>query len=769
MTQFHNPYHFVPVEAGGSTDDLGRKAFEERQAGRASHQRYLPGTYSGRIVCRLATQDAVIIGAEREKGGENEPARVVNFEIDRRPAIPASTLRGLIGSIAEAASNSALRVLTDALYSYRRRPQDDPGAIPSAIGIVLADQYERGKPAWKLRPLVLPTIKIEGPNALTAVCRLSQSYRGMYPIPNLRVFVGDRSRIVRESFPYRTYRMDQEQFFYLKLVDRQWDPGESFAWDAQQHRKPGGRAAFLLAQRAIGNPDPITQDEWLRLPVAERRLYRRGIMRVLGCWDRDVAEPKKHELFIPYPEGAESWPTIPMAQAVVERFEDLADQRTEAEEKGSPLPYHPAGTERESPVDRKYPRRFRLKGGDLVYFLPTADGQSVAEISLSSIWRGRVEQRDRTGIPEGAETTYSFFRKIDEELVPFGERREKITIAEQLFGFVERGKEEGSEAGLALASRVRFSQGLLKEFRGQDYENWTPDSEGLASPWGGEKTLKILDSPKPPSPALYFRPRGGQGYIEKRKLSAQGHIPHGRKFYLHRQSQPAEPWWSEYQWNNLAYRDNPELKWTQRSLGRPIRSGAVFYFHVDFSNLSRTELGLLAYALRPSPDFRHKIGMGKPIGLGCVKIEPVGVFYVNRWGGRYTGEGLFAPRYGNCWVDLDAQTDKWPARYGRELQTQLAGHALDALREEFEGGMRPAIRNAVRLLGRTGHLSGGVHYPTLNEQGAHAEDELYRWFVENDAREAQNPPGRQFLTPISAESQAIEPLEMLDAVETVED
>ena len=40
---------------------------------------------------------------------------------------------------------------------------------------------------------------------------------------------------------------------------------------------------------------------------------------------------------------------------------------------------------------------------------------------------------------------------------------------------------------------------------------------------------------------------------------------------------------------------------------------------VDFDNLSPRELGLLLYALKPAEGFRHKLGMGKPIGLGGVR------------------------------------------------------------------------------------------------------------------------------------------------------
>lgn len=53
-----------------------------------------------------------------------------------------------------------------------------------------------------------------------------------------------------------------------------------------------------------------------------------------------------------------------------------------------------------------------------------------------------------------------------------------------------------------------------------------------------------------------------------------------------------------------------------------------------------TKLGLLLYALEPDAGFHHKVGMGKPLGLGSVKVEVLGYFRVDR-GQRYTVAGLW--------------------------------------------------------------------------------------------------------------------------------
>ncbi len=146
-----------------------------------------------------------------------------------------------------------------------------------------------------------------------------------------------------------------------------------------------------------------------------------------------------------------------------------------------------------------------------------------------------------------------------------------------------------------------------------------------------EVRLKILGSPKQPCPVMYFKPQTGQGgYIAKRSLNPAQHMPQGRKWYLHAKgSADDRPWETKH----------PQESQNQKNLVRPIRGGKQFFFHVDFDNLSDEELGLLLYALEPDGKFHHKVGMGKPLGLGSVKAEVVGHFEIDRIQ-RYSLAGL---------------------------------------------------------------------------------------------------------------------------------
>ena len=89
----------------------------------------------------------------------------------------------------------------------------------------------------------------------------------------------------------------------------------------------------------------------------------------------------------------------------------------------------------------------------------------------------------------------------------------------------------------------------------------------------------------------------------------------------------------------------------------PVRENTEFYFHLDFNNLTEWELGLLFYALRPTEEFRHKLGMGKPIGLGRVRIDIMGILLIDR-AQRYRTNDLFhAPRYHTTWLNNQIPPD----------------------------------------------------------------------------------------------------------------
>ena len=321
---FHLPYHFVPFEQPSPKDRLTVEQYM-KEPGQATHAVWKPGTHSGRIVCRLETVTPIFIGSHRDDSKQR--ACVNNYRLNGEIAIPATSLRGMVSSLAEAASNSALRVLnTRARYSVRKPLE--PEYVLSAIGMIRWNK-ETG---YKLQPLCVPTLRADR----DGVARLPEDYQGLFPEPNLKVYLGDYNSIRNSSFPYRTFRLDAPEWWAMPLQRRSWLPGFKLSDDDYQHRKPISTRSFVLGQDPIlPRATPVKwQELGSRVAEADRSLWLPGVMRVLGCWgNREKSEMiptgKKHELFLPWP-ASPNWPVVPLSEQVVEEFHALCDERAES-------------------------------------------------------------------------------------------------------------------------------------------------------------------------------------------------------------------------------------------------------------------------------------------------------------------------------------------------------------------------------------------------------------------------------------------------------
>ncbi len=696
---FHNPYAFVPVVQPMETIDP--LALHTESAGAVRHDKYVPGTYSGRIICRLETKGPVIVGAAHvEHAEQNLPADIEPF-LDpdtMRPAIPSTSLRGLISSLAETASSSALRVLNERTLSYRCSEHEN---LP-AIGMIAGN----GK---RLRPLALPLLR----NGM-----ISEPYRVMFSdfkVPPVRVYLnGYRPTVAGPtevailrpgSFlaarnPNSSSADNPAEVWYMRLGKR-----TRTGWNVTvEHAHMAG--PILLAQDPSPDPDyrdPIDAATYAALPAAQKELYTRGVIRVLGAVGRASLSRRKHELFIPLPP-----PGIPDfdASAAVAEFERLAAERTEEDET---LPYEPKGSHRND-GEKQAGKKIKLRDGDIVYFAPTEDGTKVERVAISSIWRKSVPG-----------TIHEFFRDISPELLPFNGARREVTVAESIFGYVDDGSspDAAQQRVTALAGRVRFSMARLGN---------NQDRSGDLLP---QSTIQPLLSPKPPSPTFYFRPKQKTGSILKRQLSRKDHTPQGRKFYLHGK----ESWRLEGAGDRFASR------------ATPIARGRVFWFHVDAENLTPRELGLLFYSLRPSPAFNHKIGMGKAIGLGSIQIDPVAMFLIDR-DARYSGAATRS-RYNAAWADETRDVSEWQEAYPREAaesdQLPAMAHLFETLRDQYRDSMNPDISKALELIGDPTQVVAPVHTPQIED--AAIGHESFKWFMRNEKSASV-----QWLDPLGRES-----------------
>lgn len=800
MTEFRNPYHFIPVKDAEEEPEPEQQwrtdATEFRSQGPTegdAHDRYSPSAgadarWSGRIICRLTAQTPLVIGAEQGRtGGSDDYAYVKPYRWKGRPAIPATSLKGLISSLAEAASGSSLRVLHDRKPLSYRQPMN---RALHALGLIV-DGEEPGSLA--IQPLTLPLLQRDHSDKIRLADRARPWEKVYEEYANLKVYIGNykqflderddefRERFKREpskdekskigdisaeefarSLPIAIPQSDPicgyHHFYYMRVSE-----GEGLtslcAKIGSRQIVPGERGGRIFAQVPSDGPNGeiLTAQDYKKRDSPAG--FVRGIIRILGAHDRQIPDNKKHELFIPYPAEIEQRTrTLPLPKHVTDKFYGLALQRAEENDDNREkvsgegvvppkparqrLPYLPFDSDENESASWNLPENGavvpRLRKGQIVYF-DIAKGAipRVTAISFSAIWRDCATQGE-----ERLVGVHDFFSEIDKELIPYHDGRESLTPAERLFGFVTAARKPETK-NAAYAGRVHFSIATLETDPGNDSVLLATETDGCDQPDASgipHTRLKVLGSPKLPSPALYFT-RAANRDMGKMPLQ-QGDRPQGRKAYLHHRidgTPEPQPWKTKLPKGSADEQKQRKLK----NAVRPIKPGTAFIFHIDFDNLTEREIDLLAFALRPTELFRHKLGMGKSIGLGTVKIDPVALLLLDRTA-RYSGDIFSSVRWHRKSVSAVTPV---PAKYDPDMRAAGDGatDSLEARAASYKAWASEPSRwreaiHALTLIGESNHDENPynddlpVHTPLMSEQSRSApksEQDTFEWHAMN--------------------------------------
>ena len=194
------------------------------------------------------------------------------------------------------------------------------------------------------------------------------------------------------------------------------------------------------------------------------------------------------------------------------------------------------------------------------------------------------------------------------DLVPEDIKAAGLDMASAVFGIVAQN---GSSDAKAVKSRVFF-------------ENAVADSGG---PEWFERIMvpKTLSSPKPSCFQQYLTQDGTKSnedlttYLKGDYTTIRGH-----KLYWHRwndsQSIDAVKEQKDHDGllNDLL---SPNPKDTQHTIMTPIKSGVTFKGRIRFEGLADIELGALLWALNLPEGCAHRLGMGKSLGLGSIRID----------------------------------------------------------------------------------------------------------------------------------------------------
>jgi len=378
---------------------------------------------------------------------------------------------------------------------------------------------------------------------------------------------------------------------------------------------------------------------------------------------------KKWETFIPW--NGTLGRKIDIANEMVEQLNSMIQSRHQLDKKDSHLPI---GYRNRFAEEKNKETMSLVRSGDLLYY--QEKNSHITEIAYSAIWRQSVK---------GGGNLYD---SLQNDSQPWNQNRQTLTPAECLFGIVE-GNPKPSKTSRNLASRIRFSDGECQQGAAFDKGSWI---------------LKKLDSPKPPSPSLYFSSASGHA-ISKTKLDMQQHTLNGRKYYLpHTQN--------KHQWltNDKFPSNDADKRWNQHlETTKIIPTGHTFNFSITVENLSPEEFGLLLTALEPADNnkaFIHRLGLGKPYGLGQVRLDINNISHINRHQ-RYTLQGLNEKRE-QVWQE------KIDTRY-----------------------IDKTAHKTLLTIANPNNIIAPVCYPFTTSQKQYAEEKGYEWFTSND--KAQEP------------------------------
>lgn len=184
-------------------------------------------------------------------------------------------------------------------------------------------------------------------------------------------------------------------------------------------------------------------------------------------------------------------------------------------------------------------------------------------------------------------------------------RKELIDIPESIFGKISEKQ--------SFASRVFFEDATLMPGQNDIFVSDEP------------LTPKILSSPKPTTFQHYLEQPSDVTVKNLNHWNTKEAKIRGYKLYWHKDGLG----W-EYEGNDEEKAKNKRIL----TKIKPIKPGIKFKYRIRFENLSQEEIGAILFAIDLPENCYHKIGMGKPLGLGTIKIRPA-LFLINRES-RYT-------------------------------------------------------------------------------------------------------------------------------------
>lgn len=674
--RFLNPYNFVRFlnkpQEGGSLLAKCPPPPNDRYVG-----------LTGRITCEIKVETPVFVADSHavEKINEEGHKRYRFFEVDGEPAIPASSLRGMIRSMFEAVTNSCLPVFDGDRLLYRRLRMEEALMLVPAI-------VERSEGGLRLR--LLPGTD----DGEAWQHRYDKEWQRQYGRMRVQyaAWVRGWQRPLRGG---KTFRENPQHPYSTRGVLK----------EDLEKLTHGQECYAILSQKPIAHPqrpfqfwnvEGISDDQ----ATLRAKCPGRAIVRGYLCKTNQNIENKHDERFF-FRSATSVWAeTIEVSPDVRKAYDALiADYREQNKR------------DLEKRTKEHHPPHSPYQKGDKERTWVSAISPHIYDDNLKELAPGQLVYAQLDG-SHAQHPTLRYITPVMISRLAYNRPIGKLLISEHLhrctdpdalcpacrvFGWVwDKPKKDAPR--VAYTGRVRLSHA---QFKRNDFDVEHKDT-----------TLAILSTPKPTTTLFYLAKSDGSPADAQTDYDTKGARLRGRKVYRH---------FGKKAWNwKEASPDGIKPTDQNRTVRQVLKTGACSSFAVDFENLAALELGALLWVLELEDGMFHRLGFGKPLGLGSVSIKITKLEILQP-----------AQRY----AALQAK-DAWQP-IPPEQRKNLKEEFIKAMRNTYGTAQFDPLLADLRALLREPPIVH-AHYPRTKCE-PQAEAENFNWFIGNKRRHPPEP------------------------------
>jgi hypothetical protein len=253
MAKFLLPYNFVTA-TGKINGNAVRTSAADIAKGcsdsAARHDVFMPGTLSGELLYEIAFETMACVGGVHVAGKKDCHPRVPSqldwYRRDGKLAIPANTVRGAIAAIAEAISQSSLRVLDDKVMTvgdYRNQGVKVKGSVFEAFSAIDPDliPFHSGRTNLTPAELLFGVVSTDANSVGGKLAALASRVKFFDAVSD-DAQAPERQLLTIQGSPHAKY----PPFYYNQLTTPRAQRKSRMSLDLTQHGdRPNGRKRYV--------------------------------------------------------------------------------------------------------------------------------------------------------------------------------------------------------------------------------------------------------------------------------------------------------------------------------------------------------------------------------------------------------------------------------------------------------------------------------------------------------------------------------------------